>query len=178
MTLILISEGYAWAETALTTALNFWSRISWFYDGVQHSSELTGVLIADDISGVLEANGYAPSVESDQAVFVTEVRWPGSPAFFSNDHLDGRIDMKVADGRFLRDSDSGGALRLVSFINLSAIFQRLRLVMICCAADWHLTKLPGNSILMMACCKLWTAWLSRDQAVSIRLSEKWTWLRR
>ena len=101
-------------------------HFSWFYDGVQHSSELTGVLIADDISGVLEANGYAPSVESDQAVFVTEVRWPGSPAFFSNDHLDGRIDMKVADGRFLRDSDSGGALRLVSFINLSAIFQRLR----------------------------------------------------
>ena len=101
-------------------------HFSWFYDGVQHSSELTGVLIADDISGVLEANGYAPSVQSDQAVFVTEVRWPGSPAFFSNDHLNGRIDMKVTDGRFLRDSDSGGALRLVSFINLSAIFQRLR----------------------------------------------------
>ena len=101
-------------------------HFSWFYDGVQHSSELTGVLIADDISGVLEANGYAPSVESDRAAFVTEVRWPGSPALFSNDHLDGRIDMRVIDGRFLRDSDSGGALRLVSLINLSAIFQRLR----------------------------------------------------
>ena len=101
-------------------------HFSWTYDGVQHISELTGVLIADDISGVLEANGYAPSVESDSAVFVTEVRWPGSPAFFSNDHLDGRIDMRVVDGRFLRDSGSGGALRLVSFINLSAIFQRLR----------------------------------------------------
>lgn len=101
-------------------------HFSWFYDGVQHSSELTGVLIADDISGVLEANGYAPSVQSNQAVFVTEVRWPGSPAFFSNDHLGGRIDMRVTDGRFLRDSGSGGALRLVSFINLSAIFQRLR----------------------------------------------------
>ena len=56
-------------------------HFSWFYDGAQHSSELTGVLIADDISGVLEANGYAPSVQSNKAVFVTEVRWPGSPAF-------------------------------------------------------------------------------------------------
>ena len=83
-------------------------------------------MVADDISSVLEANGYAPSVESDRAVFVTEVGWPGSPAFFSNDHLGGRIDMRVDEGRFLRDSDSGGALRLVSFINLSAIFQRLR----------------------------------------------------
>lgn len=39
-------------------------HFSWFYDGVQHSSELTGVLIADDISGVLEANGYAPAFKA------------------------------------------------------------------------------------------------------------------
>lgn len=101
-------------------------HFSWFYDGVEHSSELTGVLIAGDISGVLEANGYAPSVESDRAVFVTELRWPGTPAFFSSEHLSGRIDMRVDDGRFLRDSGTGGALRLVSFINLTAVFRRLR----------------------------------------------------
>jgi uncharacterized protein YhdP len=101
-------------------------HFSWFYDGVEHSSELTGVLMADDISGVLEANGYAPSVESDRAVFVTELGWPGTPAFFSSEHLSGRIDMRVDDGRFLRDSGTGGALRLVSFINLTAVFQRLR----------------------------------------------------
>ena len=69
---------------------------------------------------MLEANGYAPSVESDQAVFVTEVRWPGSPAFFSNDHLDGRIDMKVADGRFLRDSDlNDGLLQIMDCLVIS-----------------------------------------------------------
>lgn len=101
-------------------------HFSWFYDGVEHSSELTGVLMADDISGVLEANGYAPSVESDRAVFVTELRWPGTPAFFSSEHLSGRIDMRVDDGRFLRQSGTGGALRLVSFINLTAVFRRLR----------------------------------------------------
>ena len=101
-------------------------HFSWFYDGIEHSSELTGVLVAGDISGVLEANGYAPSVESDRAVFVTELRWPGTPAFFSSEHLSGRIDMRVDDGRFLRDSGTGGALRLVSFINLTAVFQRLR----------------------------------------------------
>jgi uncharacterized protein (TIGR02099 family) len=101
-------------------------HFSWFYDGIEHNSELTGVLVAGDISGVLEANGYAPSVESDRAVFVTELRWPGTPAFFSSEHLSGRIDMRVDDGRFLRDSGTGGALRLVSFINLTAVFQRLR----------------------------------------------------
>ena len=112
-------------QNSLDDSIEFWSRTSAGSTTGLHS-ELTGVLVADDISSVLEANGYAPSVESDRAVFVTEVGWPGSPAFFSNDHLGGRIDMRVDDGRFLRDSDSGGALRLVSFINLSAIFQRLR----------------------------------------------------
>lgn len=98
----------------------------WRFDGESHFSELTGVLIADDIGGVLAANGYAPSLESDRATFVTEVMWPGSPAFFSGDELSGRIDLLVDDGRFLRNSGGQGALRLVSFINLTAIFQRLR----------------------------------------------------
>ncbi len=98
----------------------------WQFDGEAHVSELTGVLVANDIGSVLQANGYAPSLESDSAVFVTEVSWPGSPAFFSGDNLSGRIDMLVEDGRFLRNSGGQGALRLVSFINLTAIFQRLR----------------------------------------------------
>ena len=98
----------------------------WQFDGTTHRSELAGVLIADDIGAVLEANGYAPSLESDFAAFVTEVTWPGSPAFFSADGLSGRIDLLVDDGRFLRNSGGQGALRLVSFINLTAIFQRLK----------------------------------------------------
>lgn len=102
------------------------SHFRWNYDGESHSSELVGVLIADDIGGVLSANGYAPSLESDRATFVTEVSWPGSPAFFSSEHLSGRIDLLVEEGRFNRNSGGQGALRLVSFINLTAIFQRLR----------------------------------------------------
>ncbi len=98
----------------------------WRYDGRNHRSELTGILVADDIGDVLEANGYAPSLESLKSTFVADVSWPGSPAFFSGDALSGRIDLLVDEGRFLRNSSGQGALRLVSFINLTAIFQRLR----------------------------------------------------
>lgn len=101
-------------------------HFQWRYDGENHISELVGILVADDIGAVLEANGYAPSLESNKATFVTEVSWPGSPAFFSGDNLSGRIDLLVDEGRFLRNSGGQGALRLVSFINLTAIFQRLR----------------------------------------------------
>ena len=65
-------------------------------------------------------------LESARAVFVSEVDWPGSPAFFSSENLSGRIDLLVENGRFNRNSGGQGALRLVSFINLSAVFQRLR----------------------------------------------------
>ncbi len=102
------------------------SHFRWNFDGESHSSELVGVLIADDIGDVLSANGYAPSLQSNRATFVAEVSWPGSPAFFSSEHLSGRIDLLVEEGRFNRNSGGQGALRLVSFINLTAIFQRLR----------------------------------------------------
>lgn len=101
-------------------------HFSWYYDDDEHSSELTGVLVADDIGDVLAANGYAPSMASNRAVFVTELQWPGSPAFFSSAHLSGRMDLLVEEGRFNQNSSGQGALRLVSFINLTAVFQRLR----------------------------------------------------
>lgn len=102
------------------------AHFSWTYDGEEHRSSLSGVLLADNLGEVLLANGFAASLLSDRAVFVSEVSWPGSPAFFSGDDLSGRIDMRVEDGRFLQDTGGGGALKLVSIINFSAIMRRLR----------------------------------------------------
>lgn len=102
------------------------AHFTWYYDGVEHRSELSGVLTASDIGEVLLANGFAASLVSDRATFVSDVSWPGSPVFFSGDHLSGRLDMLIQDGRFLQDSGGGGALKLVSIINFSAIMRRLR----------------------------------------------------
>jgi uncharacterized protein (TIGR02099 family) len=101
-------------------------HFSWYYDGQQHRSELTGVLRANDIGEVLLANGYAASLVSSDAIFVSELSWPGSPAFFSGESLSGRLEMLVEDGRFLQESGGAGALKLVSIINFSAIMRRLR----------------------------------------------------
>jgi uncharacterized protein YhdP len=101
-------------------------HFSWYYDGQQHRSELTGVLRADDIGEVLLANGYAASLVSREATFVSELSWPGSPAFFAGESLSGRLEMLVENGRFLQESGGAGALKLVSIINFSAIMRRLR----------------------------------------------------
>ena len=99
----------------------------WLYDGLEHHSELNGVLYADNIGDVLTANGYTASLESSSAVFETHIDWPGSPAFFAADGLSGSLSLDVEDGRFLQGSSATGALKLISIINLNAILTRLRL---------------------------------------------------
>lgn len=102
-------------------------HFSWYYDGEKHASALRGILYADDIADVLTANGYAPSLESDDASFITDVNWPGTPAFFSASNLSGNIELEIYEGRFLQDSGGTGALKLISIINFDAIMRRLRL---------------------------------------------------
>lgn len=101
-------------------------QFSWLYDGENHHSFLAGVLYADNIADVLQANGYAASLESDDAYFITDVDWPGTPAFFSAADLSGNIKLEIDDGRFLQGAAGNGALKLISIINFDAIMRRLR----------------------------------------------------
>lgn len=98
----------------------------WYFDGLQHRSEFVGQLRAGDIADVLTANGFAPSLESDRARFLASVDWPGSPAFFAASGLSGELIIDIDDGRFLQDSGSPGALRLISILNFDALMRRLR----------------------------------------------------
>ena len=108
-------------------AQRFAPRFVWYYDGVEHRSELRGILYADDMADVLTANGYAAMFESEEAIFFADISWPGSPAFFAGSNLSGEIDMDIEDGRFLQGSGGQGALRLISILNFDAIMRRARL---------------------------------------------------
>lgn len=118
----VVAADEADSETAGATPQYF----NWRYDGQEHHSELVGILFADNVADVLTANGYAPSLESDRAVFTTDINWSGSPAFFSAKNLSGDINIEVRDGRFLQGSGAAGALKLVSILNFDAIMRRLR----------------------------------------------------
>lgn len=98
----------------------------WLYDGVDHSSELQGLLHADNMADVLTANGLAAVFESSKATFKTDIQWPGSPAFFAASALSGKLEVDIEDGRFLQDESGNGALKLISIINFDAIMRRLR----------------------------------------------------
>ncbi len=98
----------------------------WLYDGDEHRSEFRGIIHVGDIADVLTANGYAASLESANGIFLSQVDWPGSPAFFAASTMSGDIELQIDDGRFLQDSGGPGALKLISIINLDAIMRRLR----------------------------------------------------
>lgn len=101
-------------------------HFSWYFDGVNHRSELQGQVTAVNMADVLTANGIAPSLNSSAARFETDLSWPGSPAFFAGAHLSGEILMDIDDGRFEQVAGSSGALKLISIINFDAIMRRLR----------------------------------------------------
>ena len=108
-------------------AARFAPSFIWSYDGVEHSSALTGILYADDMADVLKLNGYAASIESEDAIFFTDVTWPGSPAYFAGSRLSGEVDLDIDNGRFQQGSGGQGALRLISILNFDAIM-RLSLI--------------------------------------------------
>tara|TARA_Y100001970_G_scaffold83540_1_gene105617 strand:- start:1659 stop:5720 length:4062 start_codon:yes stop_codon:yes gene_type:complete len=108
-------------------AARFAPSFTWSYDGIEHSSALTGILYADDMADVLKLNGYAASIESEDAIFFTDVTWPGSPAYFAGSRLSGEVDLDIDNGRFQQGSGGQGALRLISILNFDAIMRRARL---------------------------------------------------
>ncbi|MFT4748982.1 MAG: hypothetical protein ACI9E4_000654 [Pseudohongiellaceae bacterium] len=99
----------------------------WLYDGVNHRSELQGLLHADNMADVLSANGLTAVFESSAAVFTADIQWPGSPAFFAASGLSGELDMEIRDGRFFQDANGKGVLKLISIINVDAIMRRLQI---------------------------------------------------
>lgn len=99
----------------------------WFYDGERHHSELSAEVRAGNLGEVLSAYGYAPSLESREALFDVDLNWRGSPGYFAAVGLNGDIDLRVRDGRFLRGTGAANnALKLISIINFDAVMRRLR----------------------------------------------------
>ena len=108
-------------------AARFAPSFAWNFNGIEHSSSLTGIIYADDMANVLTSNGYAASIESEDAIFFTDITWPGSPAYFAGSRLSGEIDLDIDNGRFQQGAGGQGALRLISILNFDAIMRRARL---------------------------------------------------
>ena len=101
------------------------ANLNWRYSNGKHISSFTGLFRATDLARVLPGWGYDANVESEQASFVSNLQWTGSPAAFSLEKVIGNVVVNINDGRFV-DIDSGGS-RLFGAFNLDSLVRRLQL---------------------------------------------------
>jgi len=101
-------------------------------DGVRwnravNRTTFAGTLAAEDMGDVLEAWGYARSIESESMQTQLDVSWVGSPLNFELLQTRGDAEITVRTGRFLDVTNGNNALRIFSLLNFNAIAKRMSL---------------------------------------------------
>ncbi len=90
-------------------------------------SSFTGTVSASDLAGVLPQWGYAPSVENKSLTMFADLRWSGSPLAIAMLSIEGTVDLKINEGRFLDVDSANNTLRIFSLLNFTAIVKRMSL---------------------------------------------------
>ena len=89
------------------------------------STHLKAKVTTKDVAGVLSDFGYAPSVETKKARAEVDLTWPGSPLKFALAPLEGTMDVKAEEGRFVDVQSGSGTMRVFSLLNFTTIVKRM-----------------------------------------------------
>ncbi len=104
---------------------NAGANIDWRFNDGMHTTSFAGLFSAGDLAKVLPAWGYNANVESNNAAFVSNLQWSGSPAAFSLKKAIGNVEMAINRGRFV-DVNSGTS-RLFGAFSFDSLVRRLQL---------------------------------------------------
>jgi uncharacterized protein (TIGR02099 family) len=100
----------------------------WTVNNGVMKSEFSGILSADNVGKVFEAQAMAPPIVSETARFITNVSWAGSPAAIALERFNGDIQIDMRDGQFLQTAGTAtGALKLIGVLNFNNLVRRLQL---------------------------------------------------
>ncbi|MBI4692893.1 MAG: TIGR02099 family protein [Gammaproteobacteria bacterium] len=99
---------------------------SWLLQGGVQSSQFDIELQGEKLGEVLKVFGYeGAAIAGGRSEFRIQARWLGMPSEFTLDRLDGNLELKVEDGRFL-DIEPGSG-RLFGLLSLQTLPRRLSL---------------------------------------------------
>lgn len=107
--------------------LNVSGQAGWKRSNGQVSSWYKGRLGGDNLSDVLLAWGFAPTVISQSFRADVNMRWPGSPMALSLGTLSGDLDINFRNGQLATVDGGAQALRVFGLLNFESIGRRLRL---------------------------------------------------
>ena len=97
-----------------------WTRAS-------NRTSFDGTLAAEDMGDVLEAWGYARSIESKSMLTNLDLDWSGSPLNCELLQIRGDVAARVRTGRFLDVTSGNNTMRIFSLLNFTAITKRMSL---------------------------------------------------
>ena len=100
-------------------------RVVWRAES--NATSFEGVLRTEDLAEVLPQWDYAATLSSERSAVDASVSWPGSPLNVALTGLTGEVAFSADEGRFQDVEAAGGALRIMSLLNFSAIVKRLNL---------------------------------------------------
>ncbi|MBU2885435.1 TIGR02099 family protein [Gilvimarinus agarilyticus] len=97
--------------------------------GEAPQTALAAELKVANMSKTLQAWGAPPSLESQDALYRMDFTWPALPTDVDLETVSGQLDVKLGQGRYLRDSAgaSDGLLKFLGLFNFDSLARRARL---------------------------------------------------
>jgi uncharacterized protein YhdP len=104
------------------------SVLTWRQGGALEETHFSGVLQLDDMGDSLEQLGYPRLLETESGSLALDLTWPGGPQAYAMEVLQGSVRLAAGRGSFVDPPEgTSGTLRVVSFLNLAGIVNRLSL---------------------------------------------------
>jgi uncharacterized protein YhdP len=98
---------------------------SWEQVDAAQRCRFDSTLISSDARVTLTALGWNAPLEAKRARLVSKLEWPGAPWHEPFAHVNGSIEVRIAEGELIEIAPGAG--RLVGLMSLSALPRRLKL---------------------------------------------------
>ena len=107
--------------------LIFKGQGQWVSGKPYSKTSMTGEVNTRDVGDLMKSWGYPVTIESKTGRMSYDISWPYSPMDFDTDFLEGIVQLKLKDGRFLEVEGPVSAVRVMGIMNFSTLGRRLKL---------------------------------------------------
>ncbi|MDX2506061.1 MAG: DUF3971 domain-containing protein [Gammaproteobacteria bacterium] len=122
-----IAQGIAVDSISLQgDVLSAQSNAKWHLRNSKPEVELKAEVMVPSMEELFKRLGYEQLMRAGEAKFAGDVSWPGSPADFSKQSVNGTLYVRVNKGAYL-EGKPGAAGRLLGLLNMNALARRISL---------------------------------------------------
>jgi len=110
---------------AVSEQMNFQARGDWTVEEGLARSDFDIVVTSESLGSLVQAMNLSSVLEGGQTMVRYDAWWPGPPAAFALDVLNGEMQFSIIDGRILNAEPGAG--RVLGLISVAALPRRLAL---------------------------------------------------